>query len=57
MHLLLSILLWPGRQVVRRFPNLGEHERRLLANMVNYVAWLTPTVALVIWAVIAHPPV
>ncbi|RMD47352.1 MAG: hypothetical protein D6832_06275 [Alphaproteobacteria bacterium] len=52
-----SILLWPGRKVVERFPGLGAEERRLLYHMVNYIVWLSLFVAFVIWLVITYPPV
>jgi hypothetical protein len=39
--LLVNIILWPGRRVITLIPELGEEERRLAHNVVNYVVWLT----------------
>jgi len=52
----LAILLWPGQQVMRLFPDLGTAEARLLHNMVNYIVWLSLFCGLLIWAVIALTP-
>ena len=54
---MLEIITAPGRWFVRRFPNLGDEERRLLHNMVNYVVWLGLFVGGLIAIIIKYPPI
>jgi len=54
--LIVKILLWPGEQVLRLFPRLGNEESRLLHNMINYIVWLGLFCGLLIWALIKTMP-
>lgn len=56
-HMLKAIITAPGRWVVKRFPNLGEDETRLLHNMANYIVWLGIFVGGLIALIIKYPPI
>jgi len=53
---IVNILLWPGRKLVRRFPDLGPAERNLLHNVTNYVVWLSLFCGLLIYVLIKTMP-
>jgi hypothetical protein len=55
--MLKQIITAPGRWLVKRFPDLGEEETRLLHNMANYVVWLSLFVGTLIAIVIKYPPI
>ncbi len=54
--LIVNILLWPGRKLVQRFPNLGVAERNLIHNVTNYVVWLTLICGVLIYVLIKTMP-
>ncbi len=53
---LTALILWPGRQVLRRFPGLTGAEARLVHNITNYVFWLTLICGGLIWLLLATMP-
>ena len=55
--MLKSIITAPGRALIKRFPDLGPEETRLLHNMANYIVWLTLFVGALIAVVIKYPPI
>jgi hypothetical protein len=55
--MLKTIITAPGRAAIKRFPDLGPEETRLLHNMANYVVWLTLIVGSLIAVIIKHPPI
>lgn len=54
--LLITVVLWPGRQLVARLPNLGPAETRLVHNITNYVVWLCLICGGLIWVLLATMP-
>jgi len=38
--LIVKIVVWPGQKITGMFPDIGEEEKRLTNNIVNYVVWL-----------------
>ncbi|MFK5997545.1 MAG: hypothetical protein QM492_05510 [Rhodobacterales bacterium] len=38
--LIVKIAVWPGKKITAMLPDLGEEEKRLTNNVVNYVVWL-----------------
>jgi len=55
--MLKSIITAPGRALIKRFPDLGPEETRLLHNIANYIVWLTLFVGSLIAVIIKHPPI
>ncbi len=55
--MLKTVITAPGRALVRRFPDLGPEETRLVHNIANYVVWLTLVVGTLIAVIIKHPPI
>ncbi len=55
--MLKSIITAPGRALIKRFPDLGPEETRLLHNVANYVVWLTLGIGALIAVIIKHPPI